>query len=339
MPNVAAPSAQWKNVTSNLAGKASSCQEVGVVAVKPCSNEIIAGISNAGLWATDDNGASWHALGTGAGSAKITNTPLSIVFDPAHTDVFWESGIHDGGGLYKTTDGGVTFKQLGTFTFGNVISVDLGDPDRKTLLAGIHGQMQQMQRSEDGGATFANVGANLPAGTSYSLWSYVLDAQTFLAATVGGGSGNAMFRSTDAGQSWTKTSDLQAAHDGGFLRTASGAMYIPFWAGVGLAKSTDLGKTWAQVTGPNTIAGVTPVELPDGTLAAIGADHLVRSSDGAKTWIPIGEPLPYKVFGTGNFTDLTYSVATKTFILYHADCGTAVLPDAIMSAGFDYAAQ
>jgi hypothetical protein len=72
---------------------------------------------------------------------------------------------------------------------------------------------------------------------------------------------------------------------------------------------------------------------------AIGADHLVRSSDEGKTWKPIGDPLPYNVFGTGNFTDLTYSAATKTFILYYADCGNAVLPDAIMSAGFDYAAQ
>jgi hypothetical protein len=33
---------------------------------------------------------------------------------------------------------------------------------------------------------------------------------------------------------------------------------------------------------------------------------------------------------------VTYSAETKTFFVWHADCGASVLPDAIMSAGFDY---
>ena len=54
----------------------------------------------------------------------------------------------------------------------------------------------------------------------------------------------------------------------------------------------------------------------------------------ARAGRPIGEPF-LQAFSS-NFGGMTYSVETKTFFIWHADCGSAVLPDAIMSAGFDY---
>jgi hypothetical protein len=84
------------------------------------------------------------------------------------------------------------------------------------------------------------------------------------------------------------------------------------------------------------MVSVTPLELPDRTLVTVGTDHLVRSSDGGKTWKAILDPLPFHIAGldTGS---LTYSVDSKTFFVDHFECGkNAVLPDAIMSAGFDW---
>ena len=43
----------------------------------------------------------------------ITNRPSAIVYDPEHADTFWEAGIYNGGGVYKTEDNGKTFVQLG----------------------------------------------------------------------------------------------------------------------------------------------------------------------------------------------------------------------------------
>ena len=109
-----APASTWINATGNLAGMASDCFNMGRVAAKPGSPRIIAGVALHGLFASDDSGKSWQPLGTGARSAKITNRVSSITFDPEHPDTFWETGTHTGSGFYRTTDGGSTFKQLGT---------------------------------------------------------------------------------------------------------------------------------------------------------------------------------------------------------------------------------
>src|SRR5262249_6142133 len=120
--------------------------------------------------------------------------------------------------------------------------------------------------------------------------------------------------------------------------TSDDLLYFPLFGGQGLAKSTDLGKTWIKVTSTQFFDSPV-VELPDGKVVTIGVDHLMRTSDKGMTWQPIGEPLPFRIAGTGFFGGLTYSVMTKTFFLWRADCGNVVLPDAIMSAGFDYALQ
>ena len=128
---------------------ASDCYNMGRVASKPGSARIIAGVALHGLFASDDRGKTWQPLGTGAGSAKITNRVSSITFDREHPDVFWETGTHTGGGFYKTTDGGVTFQELGTMTMSQDAAIDFTDPERKTLLTGTHGR--GVYRSTDAG--------------------------------------------------------------------------------------------------------------------------------------------------------------------------------------------
>src|SRR3954466_12821056 len=108
-----------------------------MVTPKPDEDMLIAGIAAQGLWASLDGGASWMHLGQGMGSETINNRPTAIVFDPDHPATFWESGIY-GIGVFKTTDKGMTFVKLGEADPSDGVSVDLSDPDRKTLLAASH---------------------------------------------------------------------------------------------------------------------------------------------------------------------------------------------------------
>ncbi len=332
----AAPPSQWVNATGNLAGKPAGCVNLGKVLAQPCSKRIVAGVEGAGLFGSDDAGKSWQALGTGAGSAAITNSVTNIVFDPTHPEVSWETGIRGSGGLYWSSDDGATYLELGKLTFTQTVSVDFADPERKTLLTGTHGMQQQVFHSSDAGKSWDNIGLNLPADGYNGETPLVLDSKTYLVGGNRGGAGieSGIYRTTDAGASWKPVGNLQVNHFGVPLKASNGAIYWPLYATGGLAKSTDLGLTWTKLA-ESGLHGVSPIELPDASVVTIGIDHLVRSTDGGATWKPIGEALPFQLVGDG--ATLTYSAATKTFFVSHSDCASGkVSPDAIVSAGFDY---
>jgi hypothetical protein len=328
-PSTPAPAPAWKNVTANLANMPSECGNLTLIEADPCSKQVIAGVAKVGLYATTNGGTSWTKLGTGAGSAAIVHRPSSIVFDPEHPAVFWESGIYGSGadGIYKTTDGGTTFTQLGNVGHNDLVSVDFTDPERKTLLAGSHERTQTLYRSRDGGANWTNIGAKLPPNSHFSILPLVLGPQHFLLGSCGYGDGECgVYASGDGGETWTRnTTESPAARP---LWATNGALYWSTIYDSGGIWSADVGKSWTKVGGPRTVY---PVELPNGKIVSAGNDHLILSSDGGKTWSNIGETLPFKP------SSITYSRATKTFFISQWDCGDIVLPNAIWSAGYDYA--
>jgi photosystem II stability/assembly factor-like uncharacterized protein len=318
---------------------ASDCVPVGRVGATPGSARVVVEVALHGMWSSDDGGQSWQALGTGAGSAQITNRASSITFDPDHPDVFWETGTHNGGGLYKTTDAGLSFVELGTMTMSQDAAVDFADPDRKTLLTGTHGA--GVYRSTDAGLTFGSVGDTLPLNT---LWPFLVDPQTHLIGIFDQDASNpdiGVQRTTDGGASWTKVSNMGPSHDGGFRQASDGSIYYSLVGNSGIARSTDQGESWTKVasagaTFPPGFFGITPIELPGGRLVTLGVDHLQSSLDSGASWQPIGEPLPFPLTNS-DFGGVIYSITSKTFFIWHSNCGAnAVLDDAIMSAGFDY---
>jgi len=330
--SVVAPPATWTNATGNLANMPSECGNLGLVSANPCSGMVIAGVAKAGLWATEDGGKTWNKLGTGQGSAVITNRISAVVYDPAHPGTFWESGIYNAGGVYRTTDDGQTFEQLGDVTHNDSVSVDFTDPERKTLLAGPHEATSKMLRSTDGGKTWTDVGKTLPSSAGFCTATQVLGPTNLLVGCVGGG----VFHSTD-GSSWTSVGSKGVEPQP--LLASDGTLY---WLGAqgGVNVSTDHGQHFAETAdgnlAPGIVGPVSPVELPDGRIVVLGKDHLLISSDKGQSFKPIGEPLPYPGGGYDGARGPAYSARTRTFYVWRWDCGNSVLPDAVMSAGFDY---
>ena len=313
-PEVTVPRAApaWLNVTGNLANLASECGNLGMLSSVPSSSTVIASVARRGLW-TLGPGGSWSQL---PGSASISNRTSSIVFDPLNPLAFWESGTYNGPGVFRTTNGGSTFQQLGSITHNDFVSVDFSDPARQTLLAGGHEQSRTVWRSMNGGQTWTNVGTSLPGGTGYSSYPLVINSQTFVVGSDTGDIG--IFRTVNGGGTWTKVSPLGPASAP--LRTSDGSVY---WVANGnLIKSVDGGETWRVVTGGSL--NVTPVELPQQGIAIATAAGLYISLNGGTSWNQVGPTFSFVP------QSLAYSADRKAFFISHWDCGDKVLPDAIM---------
>jgi hypothetical protein len=317
----------WVNVTGNLAGMASECGNSTMVSAVPNSSAIIAGIAQKGLWQSTVDGT-WTQLGTGAGSDVITNRPSWISYDPANASTFYESGIYNSYGAYKTTDNGTTFAHLGSVTRDDFISVDYTDPNRQTMLVGGHEQSQSVWKSTNAGSTWTNIGTALPSGTGFSEAPLVINANTYLVNTntSWGGVTPGIYRTTNGGTSWSQVSS-QDAYEAPLV-TASGIIYWPITVGT-LLKSTDFGLTWTSVGSTfQTGNPVRPIELPDGSIVAVGNATLVISKDGGGTWSNLGPTLPFKV------VTLTYSSQRRGFYISYFDCGNVVLPNAFMKLAY-----
>jgi photosystem II stability/assembly factor-like uncharacterized protein len=313
----------WVNVTGNLANMASECGNLQHLAAAPTSGRVVAGVALKGLWA-NTTGDTWSQLGTGGGSAVIVSRPTWFAFDPANPGTFWESGIYNNGGVYRTTDNGVTFQRLGSIGHNDYISVNFNDANRQLLLAGGHEQSRTVYRSIDGGQNWTNIGANLPADTKFSGIPIVVTPQIYVVNAAGwGGSTGGIYRTTDSGTTWQRVSTFEPGMPP--LILSNGTIYWPVYNG--LIKSTDGGVTWNQLGGG--LLGVTPTELPDGRVATVAGNRLVVSSDGGTTWSAIGANLPYTPNG------VSYSASRRAFFIFRWDCGAVVLPDAVMRLDYD----
>jgi photosystem II stability/assembly factor-like uncharacterized protein len=287
---------------------------------------VIAGVALKGLWANEDGSDQWTQLGQGKGSAAITNRLSSITRDPDHPDTFWESGTYGGGGVYRTDDNGVTFRQLGNVTHSDLVSIDLSDPARATLLTGRH-EESGLFRSDDGGRTWAEVSSSLPAGVGFTVAPHIVDRDTFLLGTRGG-TASGVFRSTDRGASWTRVFDQPIS--GSPVVAGDGSITWLLDHGGGVIHSVDNGLTWARVDSGGAIAPLsnTLVLLPGGALLTIGNGALIASDNGGVKWHTVGPALPYEPNGA------TYAPSRHVYYVWRSACdfttNDPVAPDAIM---------
>jgi hypothetical protein len=331
-------SGAWINVTSNLANMQSECGNLCLLSAVPGKEKVIAGIAQKGLWQTTDGGATWTQLGTGAGSAVITNRPGCIVYDPTNADIFWEAGIYNGGGVYKTADGGVTFHQLGNISHNDNVTVDFTDPQRKTLLAAGHEQMNRLYKSIDGGQTWTDIGNRFPDSTSFSR-PLIINAAVFLNGCSGYAGKYGMFRSDDSGATFASVGGTPGI-EGPSADPLVLANGIILWEQIynrGMMRSIDNGVSWAQITGYGTLTTSHPVLLPDKSVAALGANKILVSTDAAvaanATWTQVCDALPVLASGV-NYAGVIYEPVRGAFYTWNWDCGNVVRSNAIMR--FDY---
>ncbi len=297
----------WTNVTGAVGGDVWGFGGVHTMSAVPGHDEVLAGISEAGLWSTRDGGASWGRLGD-FGKGR----PWRIVFDPADAKRFWVSATY-GGGIFATSDGGASFRRLGALRHVDGLAVDFSDPARRTLLATLHWTPGGLHRSRDGGETWEKIGDRLPAGEKIPSEVLILDAKTFVTNSI---RPHAIYRSSDAGETWSTVSSH--GPNGPALAASDGALYWQGLYGSGLLRSLDRGAVWTRLDGP---VRTNVIELPDGRLAGTGGRRLFVSEDKGLTWSSTGPALPIVPAG------LVYQASRRSFFVWQTH--EPKIPDAI----------
>ncbi len=293
----------WVEAATNLVGLASECGNVNV-ASRLGQDVVIASVARHGLFAQAAGTDQWAPLGTKGGDT-IENRMSSIVTDPANPATFWETGAY-GPGVYRTDDNGDSFTRLGNVEHVDSASIDFSDPQRRTMLAGIHEQPVLM-KSTDAGKTWSQV-PGLPADIGYATSPYVIDANTFLLGT-NQGTGAGIFRSTDGGTTWARVFDKPVT---GPAVVNGTKLHWLETDGAGVATTNDGGATFTEQTGGGAIDrnALNLVLLPDGALATWSSDHVLRSADDGARWQPVGGPTPYTPTGlAANWTSGALYVA------------------------------
>jgi hypothetical protein len=200
------------------------------------------------------------------------------------------------------------------------------------LLASGHEMSHRLNRSQDGGMTWDQLDDKLPDGPGVCPNPLILDSTTFLLGCVTAGGGmKGIWRSEDAGDSWTQVSDVGGATVP--LVAADGSIY---WVGEntdGVVRSDDQGVTWSKAFGVGVLSQANAIELPDGRIAALAQSYVVISADKGEHWKVATSSAPFTPSG------LTYSPAGKAFYASHWTCDSRVPKDGVMSFDFDYESE
>ncbi|HQR34036.1 MAG TPA: hypothetical protein PLK30_14965 [Blastocatellia bacterium] len=188
-------------------------------------NKVWAGTSN-GVYVTANQGGNWIRMSNGLAAGNVTR--IVAVNNVLYAAV-------SVGGVFRSDNGGQSWTAVNTgLTNLNVLDlVARGN----YLFASIANN--QVMRSVEG-QSWAAVNNGLPASFAFSL---SLSGNTLLAAMWGQG----IYRSTDNGDTWTK-SEIGLSPPGIFTLYASGGnVYASGDFNVGALRSTDGGQSWSPI--------------------------------------------------------------------------------------------
>ena len=266
--------------------------------------------------ATTFKGMTWRNIGPNRGGRS-----LAVAGSSRRKKEYYFGAV--GGGLWKTIDGGFTWKpvtdgQMASSSVG-AVAVSESNPDivyigtGETELRGNIMQGDGVYRSIDGGLTWKNIGLrNTQAISRIRIHPQNPDIVyvSALGHPYGPNEDRGVFKTTDGGATWKKLlykSDRAGAEDLLLDPTNPDVLYASIWevyrtpykmwgggGACGLYKSTDAGATWTELTanpgmpkGPIGKIGITisPVH-PNRVWAIVEANNggLYRSDDAGKSW-------------------------------------------------------
>lgn len=302
----------WKNISDKYFGSS-----IGAIAVAPSDETVIyvgegentmrGNVSEGlgGMWRSDDGGKSWKNIGL-----KDGRHILRIIIHPKNPDILWVAvmghlfGPNDERGIYKTTDGGKTWKrtlfinnQTGCSDLvmepgnANVFYAGMWRLIRTPYSLESGGEGSGLWKSTDGGETWTNISTSkgLPKGAWGIVGVAVAPSNTDKIYSIIENKDGGLYMSADGGETWTLVSGDNNIRQRAWYYTKvfvdpknENRVYCP---NVGFMRSIDGGRTFQSINTPHGDHHDLWIDPEDGNRMIVADDGGAQVSfDGGNNW-------------------------------------------------------
>jgi photosystem II stability/assembly factor-like uncharacterized protein len=313
----------WGGLELRSIGPAIASGRIMDLAVDPSSQgrRYFVGVASGGVWRTDNDGTTWTPVFDHEGSYSIG----CVTLDPNNPFVVWvgtgesnsQRAVYYGDGVYRSEDGGHSWKNMGLKTSEHIGRIVVDPRDSKVVYVAAQGPLwsaggeRGLYKTVDGGKTWKAV---LTVSENTGVTDVVMDPRNpdvlYAAAyqrrrhvwtMIDGGPESAIWKSTDAGATWTKLTAGLPKEDMGRIGIAIApsepdVVYATVEAANGaggIFRSTDRGATWEKRTKYFAGAAMAYARIfvdPKNRDRVYSMDVLIQvSEDGAKSFHNLGE--------------------------------------------------
>ncbi|HVC21541.1 MAG TPA: hypothetical protein VNE16_15830, partial [Vicinamibacterales bacterium] len=299
----------------NLGPPRAGGRVAAVAGVPGQPNIYYVGAAGGGVFKTVDGGSTWKAIFSHEPTASIG----AIALAPSNPQIVWvgtgeaniRNDIIDGQGVYRSTDGGLTWQFMGLKDAGQISTIVINPVNPDIVFVAVVGHAwapnpeRGVFRTTDGGKTWQKVlyvndttGASdlaMDPGNPMVIFAGMWQVRRYPWTMVDGGPGSGLYRSNDGGTTWKKLTEGLPAGPLGRIAVAVAPsnpdhVYALIEAKHGMLwGSTDLGQHWHAISDDHAY-DVRPfyfsrmmVAPNDENKIYFMSFNLVESDDGGKT--------------------------------------------------------
>ena len=265
---------QYRNVGPTRGGRVTA-----VAGTTAAPSTFYLGASGGGVWKTEDYGTTWNNVSDGyfstpsIGDIAVAQNDANIVYVGTGSDGL-RSNVITGKGVYKSTDGGESWRHLGLKKTGHIGAVEINPENHNVVYVAAIGQAYNpnpergLYKTTDGGRTWIQAlyisdttgisDVEMLPGNPEILFATAWKAKRKPWTIISGGQNNegGLFKSVDGGSNWEKITEglpkgLIGKMDLAISPSNSSIIYLlveaPDDEG-GLYKSNDQGRSFKQVS-------------------------------------------------------------------------------------------